>query len=70
MPAETGDIQYASKDILASVVNISPEGVIRFWPNISSPGIFVESSVGCRGKEFHTLTAFPVRLTLFLIRLV
>ena len=66
IPADSGDNVHQSKDVLASVVNISPEGTIRFWPNISSPGIFIESTVGCRGKEFHTLTSLPVRVKLFI----
>lgn len=59
IPADSGDNPYSSKDVLASVINVSPEGIIRFWPNISTPGLFVEASAGHKGKEFHTLAPLP-----------
>ncbi|XP_065057550.1 nuclear pore complex protein Nup133-like isoform X2 [Rhopilema esculentum] len=59
MPLDTGDGQQHPRDSMASVVNISPGGTIRFWPNIANPSIFVESSAGHRGKEFHCLAALP-----------
>ena len=54
------DGQQSAKDSSASVINVSPEGTIRFWPNIANPGIFLESAAGLRGKEFHMVASFPV----------
>ena len=67
MPLDTGDGQQHTKDSMASVVNISPGGTVRFWPNIANPSIFVESSAGHRGKEFHCLAALPVSICHFCI---
>ena len=50
-----------------SIMSVSPEGIVRFWPNLSSPGIFIESMTGLSGKECYMLVPVLVSHFLFLL---
>ncbi len=53
-------LQHASQqDIIACVV-VSPEGAIRYWPNISHGSFFGEISVDTKGQECAALIGLEV----------
>ncbi|XP_033628946.1 nuclear pore complex protein Nup133-like [Asterias rubens] len=41
-----------------TVMAVSPEGIIRYWPNIASEGTYSESSADLNGEECFSLTQF------------
>ena len=49
-----------SVNIKTSVMNVSSEGSLRFWQNITRPAIVVESSLDLGGKICHKLLPIMV----------
>ena len=43
-----------------SFVHISPEGIVRFWPNLARVSIFSESNLELDGKDCHQLLNLSV----------
>ncbi|XKL69512.1 hypothetical protein PGB90_007281 [Kerria lacca] len=40
---------------IVSCIAVSPEGLIRYWPNISNEGISIESNANLQGQECETV---------------
>ena len=49
-----------SVNIKTSVMNVSPEGSLRFWQNITRPAIVLESNLDLGGKICHKLLPIMV----------
>lgn len=47
--------QDASLNTKVSVMNISPEGSVRYWQNITRPSMMIETNIDLGGKQCHKL---------------
>ena len=43
-----------------SVMAVTPEGVVRYWPSLANDSIVLEMDMDLAGIECHSITAFEV----------
>ena len=46
-----------------SAMNVSPDGVARYWQSITRPAAYVETSLNLNGQQCHVLQNIMVRRT-------
>lgn len=55
--AELVHILRSRESQMPSVIAVSPEGIVRYWPNVAHEGVSLEAAADLQGQECYSLTS-------------